>query len=53
MSVVASHAATGVSSPTSMSIAPDGRLFVAETHRYRKGIEDDRANLHWYHEDLA
>jgi hypothetical protein len=45
MSVVASHAATGVSSPTSMSIAPDGRLFVAETHRYRKGIEDDRANL--------
>ena len=53
MSVVASHAATGVSSPTSFSIAPDGRLFVAETHRYHRGIEDDRANLYWYHEDLA
>lgn len=53
MSVVASHATTGVSSPTSMTIAPDGRLLVAETHRYRHGIEDDRANLFWYHEDLA
>ena len=53
MSVVASHAATGVSSPTSFSIAPDGRLFVAETHRYHRGIEDDRGNLYWYHDDLA
>lgn len=53
LSVVASHAATGVSSPTSFSIASDGRLFVAETHRYHHGIEDDRANLHWYHDDLA
>ena len=53
MSVIASHAATGISSPTSFSIAPDGRLFVVETHRYRHGIEDDRANLYWYHEDLA
>lgn len=53
MSVIASHAATGISSPTSFSIAPDGRLFVAETHRYHRGIEDDRANLYWYHDDLA
>lgn len=53
MKVVASHAATGVSSPTSFSIAPDGRVFVAETHRYRHGIDDDRSNLYWYHEDLA
>jgi quinoprotein glucose dehydrogenase len=53
MSVVASHAATGISSPTSFSIAPDGRLFVAETHRYHRGIEDDRTNLYWYHDDLA
>jgi len=53
MSVVASHDATGVSSPTSISIASDGRLFVAETHRYHRGIEDDRGNLYWYHDDLA
>lgn len=53
MSVVASHAATGISSPTSISIAPDGRVFVAETHRYHRGIEDDRSNLYWYHDDLA
>ena len=50
---VGSHATTQVSSPTSISIAPDGRLFVAETYRYRFGIEDDRANLFWVHEDLA
>jgi quinoprotein glucose dehydrogenase len=53
MSVVASHEGTGVSSPTSISIASDGRLFVAETHRYHRGIEDDRGNLYWYHDDLA
>jgi quinoprotein glucose dehydrogenase len=53
MTVVATHPTTSVSSPTSLSIAPDGRLFVAETYRYRHGIEDDRANLFWYHEDLA
>ena len=53
MSVVASHEAMGISSPTSFSIASDGRLFVAETHRYHRGIEDDRGNLFWYHDDLA
>ena len=53
MSVAASHEATGISSPTSISIASDGRVFVAETHRYHRGIEDDRGNLYWYHDDLA
>lgn len=53
MSVVASHAATGVSSPAAFAVAPDGRLFVSETYRYRLGVEDDRSNLYWYHDDLA
>ena len=53
MSVVASHAATGVGSPAAFVVAPDGRLFVSETYRYRLGVEDDRANLYWYHDDLA
>ena len=53
MSVVASHATTGVSSPAAFVVAPDGRLFVSETYRYRLGVEDDRSNLYWYHDDLA
>ena len=53
MSVAASHAATGVGSPAAFVVAPDGRVFVSETYRYRLGVEDDRANLYWYHDDLA
>ena len=30
-----------------------GRIYVAETHRFSEGIEDDRNNLYWYLDDLA
>jgi len=47
------HAVTGVYSPTAISFGNDGSLYVAETHRFRFGVEDDRNNLFWYHDDLA
>ncbi len=49
----ADHAVTGVTSPTAISFGNDGSLYVAETHRFRFGVEDDRSNLFWYHDDLA
>ena len=51
--VTGEHAATGVYSPTAISFGNDGSLYVAETHRFRYGVEDDRNNLFWYHDDLA
>ena len=51
--VTGDHAATGVYSPTAISFGNDGSLYVAETHRFRYGVEDDRNNLFWYHDDLA
>jgi len=50
---VADYASGGITSPASISISNDGSIFVAETHRNRFGVEDDRTNLYWYHDDLA
>ena len=44
---------TGVTSPTAIGFGNDGSVYVAETHRFRFGIEDDRNHLYWYHDDLA
>lgn len=43
----------GVSSPTALAFDEDGRIFVAETHRFGHGVEDDRAHTYWYLDDLA
>ena len=51
--VAADHKAAGVTSPTAIALANDGSVYVAETHRFRFGVEDDRNNLYWYHDDLA
>ncbi|HEX4415591.1 MAG TPA: PVC-type heme-binding CxxCH protein [Lacipirellulaceae bacterium] len=32
---------------------PSGRIFVAETYRVGKGIEDDRSHMDWLDDDLA
>ncbi|HEX3599139.1 MAG TPA: glucose dehydrogenase, partial [Lacipirellulaceae bacterium] len=32
---------------------PSGRIFVAETYRVGKGIEDDRGHMDWLDDDLA
>ncbi|MEN9536329.1 MAG: hypothetical protein RLZZ178_326, partial [Verrucomicrobiota bacterium] len=44
---------TGVTSPTAIGFGNDGSVYVAETHRFRFGVEDDRNHLYWYHDDLA
>jgi quinoprotein glucose dehydrogenase len=51
--VSADRKATGVTSPTAIGFANDGSVYVAETHRFRFGVEDDRNHLYWYHDDLA
>ena len=51
--VAADHKVTGITSPTALSFGNDGSVYVAETHRFRFGVEDDRSNLYWYHDDLA
>ncbi len=51
--VTGDHKVTGVTSPTALSFGNDGSVYVAETHRFRFGIEDDRNHLYWYHDDLA
>ena len=50
---IADYASAGITSPASLSISNNGSIFVAETHRNRFGVEDDRTNLYWYHDDLA
>jgi len=51
--VVATREAQGITAPTAIAFGNDGTLFVAETHRFRKGVEDARDNLFWYLDDLA
>ncbi len=42
-----------ITSPTAITFDEQGRVYVAETHRFRAGVEDDRNNLFWYLDDLA
>jgi quinoprotein glucose dehydrogenase len=42
-----------LTSPTAITFDEQGRIYVAETHRFRKGVEDDRDRLFWYLDDLA
>ncbi|MFM2199056.1 MAG: hypothetical protein RLZZ505_2488 [Verrucomicrobiota bacterium] len=43
----------GIKSPTALTFDGQGNIYVAETHRFRHGVEDDRDNLFWYLDDLA
>ncbi|HEY8960934.1 MAG TPA: PQQ-dependent sugar dehydrogenase, partial [Luteolibacter sp.] len=40
-------------SPTALTFDESGALYVAETHRFSEGVEDDREHLYWYLDDLA
>lgn len=40
-------------SPTALTFDESGALYVAETHRFLDGVEDDREHLYWYLDDLA
>jgi len=53
VSVLADHESHGVTSPTALAFDEAGGLYVTETHRFRRGVEDDRDHLEWYLDDLA
>jgi quinoprotein glucose dehydrogenase len=53
LEIEATHKDQKITSPTAITFDDLGRVFVAETHRFREGIEDDRNNLFWYLDDLA
>ena len=42
-----------VANPVAISIDEQGRIYVAETFRQGKGIEDNRGHGHWLDDDLA
>ena len=53
MRVAADDKGQGVVSPTALTFDESGALYVAETHRFLDGVEDDREHLYWYLDDLA
>ena len=53
LNIEATHEDQKITSPTAITFDDIGRVYVAETHRFREGIEDDRNNLFWYLDDLA
>jgi len=53
LTIVADHEEHGVYSPTALCFDEQGELQVAETHRFRHGVEDNRSRLYWYLDDLG
>ena len=53
LKVEATYKDQQLSSPTAITFDEQGRVYVAETHRFRDGVEDDRDHLYWYLDDLA
>lgn len=43
----------GLYSPTALSIDEQGHVYVAETHRFRYGVMDNRDHLYWLMDDIA
>lgn len=42
----------GIYSPTALTFDRHGRVLVAETYRFRHGVEDNRGRSYWFLEDL-
>ena len=51
--IVADYKNGGVTSPTALAFGPKGEIYVAETHRFRHGVPDNRDHLYWYLDDIA
>ncbi|GAA5483774.1 DUF7133 domain-containing protein [Haloferula sargassicola] len=51
--VVADHEHQGVTSPTALTEDEQGRWFVAETVRFRSGVEDNRDHDYWLMDDAT
>lgn len=50
---VADRERLGVSSPTALAFDGQGRIFITETHRFGRGVEDNRSHTEWFLDDLA
>jgi len=53
VTIFADNASSDVYSPTALSVDEQGRVFVAETHRLRHGVEDNRNHLYWLMDDIS
>lgn len=53
LTIEATHEANSITSPTALTFDDQGRIYIAETHRFQEGVEDDRGHLYWYLDDLA
>jgi quinoprotein glucose dehydrogenase len=42
-----------LANPVAFCFDPQGRIYVAETHRVGKGVEDNRHHMDWQDDDLA
>lgn len=42
-----------LANPVAFAIDEKGRVYVAETYRQQKGVEDNRYHMGWLHDDLA
>lgn len=49
----ADHKSSDLYSPTALTIDEQGRVYVAETHRFRFGVEDNRDHRYWIPDDMA
>lgn len=52
LAIEATYKDQKVKSPTALTFDDKGNVYIAETHRFRHGIEDDRNHLYWYLDDL-
>ncbi|MES2476071.1 MAG: HEAT repeat domain-containing protein [Verrucomicrobiota bacterium] len=51
--VIADHAHQQITSPTALTFGEQGEIYVAETHRFRHGVPDNRDHLYWYIDDIS
>ncbi len=51
--IVADYDSLQVTSPTALSFGSKGELYIAETHRMRHGVQDNREHLYWYQDDIS
>ncbi|OYV05591.1 MAG: hypothetical protein CFE26_10800, partial [Verrucomicrobiales bacterium VVV1] len=51
--LLADHGTQKITSPTALTLDEAGNIYVAETHRFRHGIPDNREHLYWYLDDIS
>lgn len=51
--VIADFKNQQVTSPTALAFGSRGEIYIAETHRLRHGVADNRNHLYWYVDDIS